>query len=403
MTVLWMFAAGARAETLDAETAGRLIGVLRPIVADAAKREFDHLPALVMGTRADAVEAGVAATLTSFPDVDEQELRSLLEERAASALALYMPDDKIYLLADSMEDIWAESMAPSELLLATSRCVLAHELTHALVAQHVHPESVSFRDFQLWNEGFASLIQEEVCGTSRETLPQYIVDSWQGLDNLQLRGWDDEVARLYGGGRTWLRGVLETEGLDAVWALGEAPPPADEVLASLPQPAPPSADEVARRTQMITTLLWGTTAAGLAGEYAPLTEFTATQGRAGWEVAQAVRTGWSSIVDVPMGTTTVAVYGFDDAETAARAVAQQRVLVESIVDPRNALGPSGAYERIDSVDAALVHDTELSGSGKLRRVWVAAGRELIVVQTTDSGVTKARIRRALQGWLSSDG
>jgi hypothetical protein len=148
---------------------------LVPHVEEVAGRRFTEIPPIAWQTGAAFARTlyleNAGLTLLASPEVPP-EVVSLLglgaEVAAPGVIAKYgLFDHALYVNQDGLRDVAAEVGAPAE---AVIRCVVAHELAHALQAQEGVFERVAasrdlewFAAMNLVAEGHALQVQEAVC------------------------------------------------------------------------------------------------------------------------------------------------------------------------------------------------------------------------------------------------
>lgn len=402
--LLWSTLSLARAASLGEDDIREIVTALRPEVAAAAGRSFDTFPRTVISDRAGAARVA-GQTLVAVEATD-----------LAHLVAFYLQaDDTLYLLTDALRERFAETHTPPELLRPVTRCLLAHELAHALTARQVRfAADADPAAIRLWKEGFASLIQQDLCGA--DALPQHVVEVWQGVDHATARGLGSAQVQLYVGAREWLRGLRDEGGPDALYRTAHDLPPLEQILAAMPASGV-APGEHARRGATLGLLCTGepSTPASATAHFVSLTELVGGQGLEGWHASQQLAGGWGAsyarldlsfahreVLDprrLPQDRTQLSVYTFDDPGLAAALVTRQAQLAPPQTTRTRA---TARLARLSGIEVAWVDTTPGTSARRdapARRHWLAMDGELFVVITDDPQVSTGRVRRAARWWL----
>ncbi len=233
-----LLASQAHADTIDHDGAEEMVFDLMPYVEEAAGRPFVEAPSVGILTREQLTERLVAqareAQGSSAAELVQGRVETLVGEVAQGALALYIGRYRgLFLVRESIESVFAETGASPELLEPVVRCVVAHELTHAL--QHQQANAYPVADLQAAQgqealmEGQAVLVQEQLC----EHDALQFMKAMQGTDVLASRPPGDRTLQLYGYGRHYVAVLQQRWTNDAVWWALSQPPPASEVLVAV--------------------------------------------------------------------------------------------------------------------------------------------------------------------------
>ncbi|MES2643551.1 MAG: hypothetical protein V4850_28965 [Myxococcota bacterium] len=204
-------------DTLSLATLEAWRDELRAPIEAVAGRTFVEVPGLAIAT----------------PDTMALREKQLYEVgfRAArrDALAFYEHDTQgVMVQAAAWQAAFREHRVEATLLGPVVRCVLAHEMVHALQHQYAptaHLEGDAAAVAHALAEGHADHVATQVCGEGRAWL-----DVIQGLDVLASRPHTDAIAMNYGYAEGFVRHLESVAGTDAVWAALSAPPPRELVV-----------------------------------------------------------------------------------------------------------------------------------------------------------------------------
>jgi hypothetical protein len=243
-----LFGSNAEGASVSQEDLAGMVRILAPLVEERTGGEFDGYPSLVLteaDTARDELQRQRFELLLASGELSTGHARRLAKrstrQELVGALALYA-DGQIYLLADRIEELFSSRGFDPHLLSPLMQCVLTHELTHALQDQ-VAPMQPPADLESAWvalaiSEGFASLVQFEVCSTPHRLEAQRVLDQEQGL----LDRVPDEGDLVYGLGRDYMAVRYEQEGTEGLWsALRDPPPDAASLLATV-YPQDPQAE-----------------------------------------------------------------------------------------------------------------------------------------------------------------
>lgn len=226
------------AASLDEKALQQMVLELVPKVEASSGRQFQEVPVITLDTKA-----------SMFKQLDEQLFQmgqwgvsavSLESQKTQSAkliqdgLAIYSTFDRgIHLISDNFSSYIRNTDVNPEMLLApTLKCLIAHELTHALQDQYVKdPDTDSEESAQVllaMQEGHANLVAHQNCP---EPLVWGFIQTAQGTDVLSSRSDADEVPFTYGYGEQFMTVLQRIGGNEALWyALGQPPPKRSEFI-----------------------------------------------------------------------------------------------------------------------------------------------------------------------------
>ncbi len=236
--ILGLLTPRAHAVTLDRERVLRMVEEQVPWVEQEAGRSFVETPAVHIVSReqlAAQLEAELEEAMRAGLAANEVNTHRIQHNRSIVTMALALYDtgnDSLYVVSDRVEELFAETRASADLLEPVVRCVLSHELVHAL--QHQHADMPAPRTVEdsiagtALIEGQAVLIQQRIC----EPRARRLLDAVQGTDVLASRPVGDHELMMYGYGRHYVATIEDRWGKDAVWwAFGQPPPSLDLLVA----------------------------------------------------------------------------------------------------------------------------------------------------------------------------
>lgn len=197
---------------------------LSPLIESAAGRRFVERPKLSLATRAFVVERA-ARLVASATTLGSEAPVSLVDPGLERVLGLYLHGtQEVFFLTDNVEAAFVNHGFAPDLLHPVMRCIVAHELVHALQHQvaplHESGDAEATRVALSLREGHADFVAAQVCGSGNRYL-----DLAQGLDIPASRSPDNEDAFAYGYAETFVRVLQDTAGVEAVWAALTSPPP----------------------------------------------------------------------------------------------------------------------------------------------------------------------------------
>lgn len=210
----------ARAATITEADASRMVDDLAPLVEEAAGRTFVERPRIGIASR--SAIAGRMRRSRRF-SADDGGARDL-----ADVLGIYLfGTQEIFLVSDSIERLFTAARYGPALLEPLTRCVVAHELVHALQHQRAaHSVEAEDEVARALLEGHADHVAGQVCGEGVAWL-----DRVQGLDVPASRSADDRIAFAYGYAEAFVRRLEEVAGRAGVWSLLEGAPPPRDLIA----------------------------------------------------------------------------------------------------------------------------------------------------------------------------
>jgi hypothetical protein len=322
----WLWAAvasGSDPDALSDEVLAELVAELTPIVAEAAGRPLPGPVAVAMSTH-DAVSAQLAQGPPALGEPAPVDLEPPEPPRRVTegALGVHLPHAGIFLLRDGLDDLIARRGLAREEVLPVVRCVLAHEIVHAL--QHAYsdstgddtPEQRLGRAALL--EGHATLVGLRVCAALEGDAIARRVETAQGLDAAPTAPVDSPSLR-YGYGRA-LAERLEAEDPERLWSALVAPAPSWADVLSVVRPALGGGWEDPQPVSDALAVLGRAEAVPSADGFAALARLVAPPGIVG----PRVHGGWMYRSDDERET--LAVFRLDPGE-AAELVHRRRVEV----------------------------------------------------------------------------
>lgn len=412
----------AAAAALDEAAVQQAVDQLAPRVEEVAHRKFARIPRVEVDTRnsllGDFEKHAKAALDAGTPESVVAEERRQAQKMVASALAIYSHADAgIHLLIDNVDRYVRNTGVNAGMLRESSlRCVLAHELTHALQAQHV-PERFGGADDEegvglALIEGHATHVEHRLC---ENPFVWGFLQASLGIDVLSSRGPDDEVPFLYGYGEVYVRALEEHGGPDAIWsALGRAPPSKAALVGVVAPYLVPGwqdpalvADALAPAVQAGWTL-----EARPASAYEVLPEPEGRLDRS--NLAPPVRAGLYARATEPGGEGRLAVAAlvFEDEEHPRKWIETRRRTAVFFLAGRMTL--KLFFEPDDTYDASVLdlpglqHAWGLDGTTCIKvgtetqylECWAARGRLLLLTAQRQAKVRTADARRAMETVLA---
>lgn len=219
-----------RAEGLDMATLERMLEQELIRVEAVMGRQAIETPTLRVSTSEEFVTSMVAAARLRDPTLGADRGALAAEERSLQAqtersLALYTSHDGVItLLSDRLPEKINELGRGSA--LAALRCVMAHELAHALQDQWVNTDAdppVAPDDRALVVEGQATWVESQLCDD--------IMARQSVLGGLSARGKMSPGEESYALGWWFMDSLVARWGVEATWAALESPPRRDDVRA----------------------------------------------------------------------------------------------------------------------------------------------------------------------------
>ncbi len=249
-----------------------------------------------------------------------------IQDLTSDAIGLYTyADRQIYLVTSGVEDLFANWVVPDDLYEPLVRCVLSHELVHALQHQYQpHPtlEDASREPVaRMLREGHANVVSRPFC--TDQSVQRFFRFN-DGLDVLAVRGTGEELPFLYGYGERYVDLLIDRHGTEAAWwALSEPPPSRDQVGAAvdplLLQGWRESGlvDDAARR------LMWPT-AQGQVQPASPAELLQGQLGTAGVTGLASTQAGWLFTADEGPRSLTLMAFAFADETEALQQLSYRR-------------------------------------------------------------------------------
>ena len=209
-----------------------MIAELVPWVEAAEGREFLTVPAVDIGSRA-TVNQRLSLDASRLGERSGREApdwaREYDEALAEASLAIYTHgEEKIYLVKEAFEQLFEENEGWEVELEPLLRCVLVHELTHALQHQYspwITDDGTSTPLASLaLVEGHAELAALEYCQEQSPETAGYFTSLSAPAMLTYGPTPADRSTLIYGYGLEVIRELQEVGGREAVWAALHAPP-----------------------------------------------------------------------------------------------------------------------------------------------------------------------------------
>jgi len=252
--VLWIWfllSVVARGQAVDVASASAMVRDLVPEVERRAGRAFVRVPEIAIDTRAGLrarllqppVRLVFAANLgkTDEPPEPPPEHVERVDHLVTHAMAVYVGrEEKIYLVGNTIRDIGRSLQLKGETLRPLLRCVLVHELVHALQHQYgVHDvgDADLVRGRSALKEGHATYVADQYCEDVEGPAMTRLLDVIQGLE-LEASLPADGGSAVYSWGRRLVRALID-EGL--VWSAMVSPAPSWSAIVDAIRPTHPPA------------------------------------------------------------------------------------------------------------------------------------------------------------------
>ncbi len=228
----------AAVEPIDPDAALVLVEEqMRWIEKVAGRRFLEQPPIHFTGTQelASIIEANTLATHGDGEQAPDQEaikrIRAEAIETASGQFGSYSQQSQaLYLQRDALERLARGDRMSEELRDAVVRCVLTHELVHALQDQHVNRPALRSGEERLGHralvEGQANLIEAKLCDPDAHR----VLDARQGIDVIASHAEHDELLLAYGYGYHYAAALHRHHGHEAIWWALTKPPPSIEQL-----------------------------------------------------------------------------------------------------------------------------------------------------------------------------
>lgn len=239
-----------RAEGLDMDTLEDMLEEERVRVEAVLGRQLLETPTLRTATFEEFVSSAMVAArlrdprLAADPNALAAKERALREDHTKTIAVYSNYDGAITLLTDRLQVTVKE--LGDESTRAALRCVMDHELTHAIQDQWVNDDltgRLSDGDRSLGVEGQATWVTAQLCDdpAAREAL----------LDGLSVLAPGSRTAESYSLGWWLMEGLVSRWGVEATWAALDAPPSRAETRALLRAHAAPEAPSFKRHVKVI--------------------------------------------------------------------------------------------------------------------------------------------------------
>jgi hypothetical protein len=238
--MLVLLCAMAHAARVDVAQVDAMIASVRPELESITGFTLDDVPKAHIATRealvvrVGGVYAGRIRAYRALAEGEGGKIRARAEREVSRALALYMPDDgDIYLNGDAVEQAFSDAEASATLLEPVVRCVIAHELTHALqdqlAATFVTADDGVLVRAQYLREGQAMAIERKLC---HDEHARDFLEALSSVDVLPSRAPDDLTVP-YGFSRIFVETLEERGGKNAVWGALQIAPVSDADIVSV--------------------------------------------------------------------------------------------------------------------------------------------------------------------------
>jgi len=330
MALLLSLLTPALALELDRLDLDALTDQLVPELEAATSRTFLDVPKVHVVSRDELYQRVLDGQLAvrrlmGLGEISAAELQTW-SDMTSVAIGFYTyADRQIYLVTTGVEDLFADYVVPPDLEQPLVRCVLAHELVHALQHQYQpYPEITDAAQepvARMLREGHANLVSRPFCAD--ETVRRFFHFN-DGLDILAVRGLGDEIPFLYGYGERYQEQLSERHGPEAGWWALSAPPPSREAVAAAVDPhllqgwrGTGVLDEAARR------LMWP----GAQGQVQPASPAELLQqqlGAAGVTGLVSTQAGLHFSASEDKRSVTIMAFAFSDPAEAVRQLEHRR-------------------------------------------------------------------------------
>ncbi|HHO54693.1 MAG TPA: hypothetical protein ENK18_28430 [Deltaproteobacteria bacterium] len=220
-----------------------MVDEIAPIVADVAGRDFESLPPVVLADLRQLSEVIyeeqrhlLASADGAVPEEVESSARRRSLEQASSFAGKYgLLDGRLYVSVDEIRYTLGERGSPERLLRPLVRIVIAHELAHALQAQHTNldrlthaaPGKDALMALNCALEGHATWVHEAVAARMGLDEAEALMAQLMGYDE-PIQGRMDPDAfypsYVYGLGRDFVAFHAQEGGTDQVWRVLQHPP-----------------------------------------------------------------------------------------------------------------------------------------------------------------------------------
>lgn len=381
---------------------------LAPKVEELAGRSFVRRPSVAAGSRREVSEL----LLQPGPDGQQPSAarREQVERQLERSIAVYThADEHIYVIEDAVEAAGLRNKASSAMV----RCVLVHELVHALQHQYgLHSGRSQLqedpqRGWHALIEGHANLLAMEYCTAEESEAITSELRAFQGTASPSSLNPDDPAVP-YAWGPAVIQHLRDRDP-DLVWAALLAPAPSWSQIQAALAPTLSSAwvDPDALRAAMATL---DPSRPATKGHRASVALFDTMLGfRMGTEDVPVARAGWVQRSHTNELTATGVAFAFDEPDEALRLVMLRASSVGRMEDTyglhrmtplRGRVVPRtvGRLFRVRDVVGSL-HLRVLGRDRTYHEVWAAT--DDVAVMATVYGLRPSRKRaiRALEEML----
>lgn len=376
---------------------------LRAPIEAAAGRAFLEVPALRIATPQSLAAREQQLHGSGF---SARDLRD--------ALAFYDPfTQEVFLQSAVWKRTFRERVLPPSVLGPVVRCVLAHEMVHALQHQYAptwHLEGDASTLADSLGEGHADHVAAGVCGGGTPWLDQI-----QGLDLLASHPPTERLAMDYGYAEAFVRHLEAAAGTEAVWAALSAPPPRELVVRVGEADVPPGWRDLA---PLVAAALpmggpFGEVDGGAVSASDALARAAPLPDDRGQNpmVPAAAGLAWrASVGDHHNGVMTFLLESEADGRAwlARRGDAaffkQVPTLFEGRVSLENAprTGAAPRLRRLPGVTRTLTVTLDLPGDWAYREVWALQGRRLLGAYTHDARPERRSVEATVAALVALD-
>lgn len=329
----------------------------------------------------------------------------------SGAMALYLNvDESIYVIREVLEDLQNGEWSDLRIARPVLRCLIAHELTHALQHQYAGPGGSGGTATLALREGHAQVVMREVCG---DTEAMAWLDLMQRSDVVASADPADPNVTAYVYGERLVRAWIDVHGRDAIWWALNAPQPSfDGVRAAVGASVAPGWTDSGRLDPIVEDL------SGVEAETLDLNVGASLRALAralsapGLKLSQ-LPTASASLVRagaVDGGHIAVATFVLDHPADGPAWVALRHKQASTGfhssegIKPLVDIGATLFSGRVDGVPgaAALYDDSvrvRLVGDRSYAEYWAARGHHLALVVTAGVSRPVRKVREALDALL----
>ena len=210
----------ALAAPLDFSVVDSMQKELVPELEELSGRSFYVPPELVVVNGEQALERW-----SHYPAswVDPENISYL----SRSVMGMYTPfDQRVYILKDHLEAVYRRYTIADDLRVPFLRCVVAHELVHALQHQLLERPQENQEIWETLLEGHAALMGRRLCGDAKAVALSKVLDASDSVSSLPFSPGS------YAWGSRFLERVQRSGGSEALWQIFQQVPSKEEFIAA---------------------------------------------------------------------------------------------------------------------------------------------------------------------------